>query len=626
VTVDVDRRRVVRVLPDVPAIAKTFDYLVPEALGDQVRVGTRVRIALGPRRVGGWVVATDVDAPPGVTLRPLAKLSGYGPPPELIELAHWAAWRWAGRPASFLRTASPERVVDRLPAAAPPGELRSWSAGHDPAGAGRARRGGRDAAVGEASAAGDGSRSRPDRSDPAAREAFAAGRAVLRLPPAAAVDPVCLHAAALGNALVLCPSLDVARSVGQRLRRAGVTVAFHPADWAQGAAGATVVGTRAAAWAPVGGLAAVVVLDEHDEAHAQEQAPTWHARDVAIERARRAGVPCVAVSPCPSLEALAWGRLVAPSRVDERAGWPVVDVVDRRRDDPRTGLFSPSLVNVLRDTSRRVVCVLNRTGRARLLACAACGELARCEACDAAVTQPDEGRLVCPRCGRARPAVCLACGGMRLKVLRQGVSRARDELAALVGEPVDEISASVSKKKREPEAGVRRSGSGTRVIVGTEAVLHQVDRVDVVAFLDLDQELLAPRYRAIEQALGLVVRAARLVGGKAGGGRLVVQTRLPRHEVVQAVLRADPTLVTRAEAERRELLRFPPAAALAEVSGPVAEAFVAGLRGAPGIEVLGPADGRWLVRSIDHSTLCEALAATPRPPGRLRVAVDPLRV
>ncbi|MDD9369697.1 MAG: hypothetical protein PV358_06270, partial [Acidimicrobiales bacterium] len=71
--------RVVRVLPDEPAIAKTFDYLVPDSFGDQVRVGDRVRIALAGRRVGGWILALDVDPPAGVTLRPLAKWSGRGP-------------------------------------------------------------------------------------------------------------------------------------------------------------------------------------------------------------------------------------------------------------------------------------------------------------------------------------------------------------------------------------------------------------------------------------------------------------------------------------------------------------------------------------------------------------------
>jgi primosomal protein N' (replication factor Y) len=108
---------VVRVLPDEPAINKSFDYLVPDSVGDQVRVGDRVRIALQGRRVGGWIVATDVEPPAGVALRPIAKWSGRGPTPELVDLATWAAWRWAGRQASLLRTASPSRMVSALPLA-----------------------------------------------------------------------------------------------------------------------------------------------------------------------------------------------------------------------------------------------------------------------------------------------------------------------------------------------------------------------------------------------------------------------------------------------------------------------------------------------------------------------------
>jgi primosomal protein N' (replication factor Y) (superfamily II helicase) len=540
-----------------------------------VRVGDRVRIALAGRRVGGWVVAVDVTPPPGVVLRPLAKWSGRGPTPDLLDLASWAAWRWAGRPASLLRTASPERNVLSLPHSRP-----------------RSRRV-HDASGGENAGVADG---------------------VVRLPPAADVYPVVAAAAARGNALVLCPTLPQARALGLRLRRAGVPVALHPRDWALGAAGATVVGTRAAAWAPVGGLAAVVVVDEHDESHQQEQAPTWHARDVAVERARRAGVPCVLTSPCPSLEALGWGPLSVPGRSDERDGWPIADVVDMRREDPRTGLLPPALVRLLR-SDRRVLCVLNRTGRARLLACAVCSELARCERCDAAVGQPGD-ELACARCGTTRPVICASCGATKLRTVRQGVTRVRDEIAALVGEPVDEVTG-----VRAPSGGL-----GTRVVVGTEATLHQLDRADVVAFLDLDQELLAPRYRAAEQALALLARAARVVGPRSGGGRLVLQTHLPRHEVVQAALHGDPSRVAAAEADRRELLRFPPVTAMAEVSGAAAGDFVEALGSPLGVEILGPSDGRWLVRAADHPTLCDALAAARRPAGRLRIAVDPPRI
>ena len=188
---------VVRVLPDVPAIDKTFDYLVPDALRDQVRVGDVVRVELHGRRVGGWIVAVGVEPPEGVALRPLAKRSGLGPTPELIELAEWAAWRWAGRPAALLKTASPARVVGHLPAPARGGVVEP-----------------------------------PDHVLLA--RAFAVPRSVLRLPPATNLVHVALAGAAMGNALVLCPSASMAGTISYRLRRAGVAVATHPADWAGG--------------------------------------------------------------------------------------------------------------------------------------------------------------------------------------------------------------------------------------------------------------------------------------------------------------------------------------------------------------------------------------------------------
>ena len=98
---------IVRVLPDVSGLDKTFDYLVPPELADRVRVGTIVRVPLHGRRVGGWVVGLGTDAAEGVSLKPIAKVTGWGPPPDLVDLAAWAAWRWAGPERSFLATASP---------------------------------------------------------------------------------------------------------------------------------------------------------------------------------------------------------------------------------------------------------------------------------------------------------------------------------------------------------------------------------------------------------------------------------------------------------------------------------------------------------------------------------------
>jgi primosomal protein N' (replication factor Y) len=189
-----------------------------------------------------------------------------------------------------------------------------------------------------------------------------------------------------------------------------------------------------------------------------------------------------------------------------------------------------------------------------------------------------------------------------------------------VGEPVTELTAT-----SDAEAPL------SRVVVGTEAVLQRIDRADAVAFLDLDQELLAPRYRAAEQALALVARAARVVAasGPASGraaGHLLLQTRSPDHEVVRAAVTADVSGVAEAERARRELLRFPPCSAMAEISGASAPAFVSALGHPEGIEVVEAAEGRWWVRAADHDGLCGALAQVTRPAGRLRIEVDPLRI
>ena len=565
---------VVRVLPDVRGIDKTFDYLVPDKLRDQVRVGDQVRIDLHGRRVGAWIVAVDVEPPAGVGLKPLARWSSAGPPPDVVDAARWAAWRWAGTPQHLLATASPSTSVPPLPAAS-----------------------------------GVPASARPVGDD---------GVVVARIAPAGPLldEVVAWHRG--GQTLVVAPSIALARRLAVAHERAGLRVARYPRQWAIAAAGRcdVVVGARVAAWAPVPHLAAVVVVDEHDEAHREERTPTWHARDVAVERARRAGVPCLLTSPCPSLEALGLGPERSPSRQDERAGWPIVDVVDRGEEDPRTrrSLVSDALARVLR-SDRRIVCVLNTKGVARLLSCATCRTIARCERCEAAVAQGDDG-LECARCGQRRPVVCTSCGASRMKALRPGVSRLRTELEAATGHAVAELTA----------ATAHQGPTDARVVIGTEAALHQVREADLVAFLDLDAELLAPRYRAHEQAMGLLVRAARLVGDRTGGGRLLLQTELPQHPVVQAALLADPARLVHDERVRRAELGFPPAVAMAAVSGAGAEAFVATLPRPAGLEVLGPADGRWLVRAPDHGVLCDALDAAVRPSARVRVEVDPLRI
>jgi primosomal protein N' (replication factor Y) (superfamily II helicase) len=583
--------RVVRVLPDVAGIDKAFDYVVPVAWdrpgderGELVRVGSLARIDLHGRRVGGWVLDDGVEPPEGIGLRPLAKVSGLGPPREIIELARYAAWRWCGRLSQVLTTASPPTVVRPSPT------VDAASTTPIPIAA---------ASIGDAGHTRD--------------DVFVAGDpCVVRLAPADDAYTIVAAATRRGNALILAPSVGDARLVAARLRRSGVRVAQYPREWSVALSGATVVGARAAAFAPVRDLAAIVVIDEHAESYREERMPTWHARDVAIERAHRAGIPCVLTSPSPTLDALAVAREVTPSRAVERAGWPIVDIVDRRRDRHGPGgLFSDRIVEAIRGEGP-VVCVLNRTGRSTLLACGACGELARCEHCKAAVTQNDDRLLVCSQCGLERPAVCASCGAQQMKNLRLGVTRAQEELEALAQRSVIVLTSTTTG-----EAPVGP------LYLGTETALHQLRHARVVIFLDFDQELLAPRYRGAEQAMGLLVRAARLVGARADGGRIIVQTRLPKHEVLDAALHADPGRLVRAEQAKRQLLELPPYRALAMISGAVAPAFVARL-GAT-VQVLGPNDGRYLVRATDAAVLADALAGAERPTGRLRIEVDPDR-
>ncbi|CAN5728077.1 hypothetical protein BH20ACT4_BH20ACT4_00750 [soil metagenome] len=578
---------VAKVLPDVSGIDKEFDYLVPDELRPALQLGDVVRVPLHGRRVGGWVLGIAAhDGQVAVDrLRPIAKITGRGPQPDVVELARWAQKRWAARGLRpFLGVASPPRAVTSVPCPAA-----------------------RVAAPA------------PEPRDARAAELLAEGGGVLRVGPNADLVPVVSAAMALGPALVVVPGVDEARLLAARLRRRNVDVALVPDEWAAACGGVQVmVGTRTAVWAPCPELSVVIVGDEHDEALQEERSPTWHARDVAIERARQAQAPVVLVSPSPTVTALDWapGRVRLPSVAESRAAWPLVDLVDRSREEPwKTSMLTSPLISALRDPERTVVCVHNAKGRARIVACRTCRALARCERCGAAVHVGDDRRFSCGRCGLGRPAVCQQCTGTGFANLRPGVARLRDDIAAAANRPA--VAVTGDDHGRPEHAGV---------YVGTEAVLHRVDRADVVAFLDIDAELLAPRYRASEQAMALLIRAARLVGLRTGGGRLLVQTYLPRHEVLQAVLLADPGRMAAVEASRRRELGLPPYSALASVSGAGAEEFAAALAHESLTVGRRPGATQFLVRAPDWEQLGSALTATPRPPhSRLRIQVDPPR-
>ncbi|MDQ1461635.1 MAG: hypothetical protein QOI08_3119 [Actinomycetota bacterium] len=547
-------------------------------------MGAIVRVPLHGRRVRGWVIEDDVEPVSGASgLLDLLAVVSAGPPPDVVALTDWVAWRWSGPRVAVLRSASAPNHVPPTATGAP--------GVSDPA---------------------------PDRSVPIR---------VVRQPPLldrrAQVAALC---AETGSTIVCVADAGRSRALAAYLTREGRSVALlhsfesdaaRTEGWRRAAAGdCIVVGGRIAALAPVPDLRTAIVVDDADEALQEERSPTWHARDVLLERATRGGVPFVVCSAVPTVEAIVAaggpGAVDAPPPDVEAGGWPRVRVVDRREEPPGSGLLSEALATALHNAGGLAVCVLNRRGRFRLLACASCQHLLRWD-----------------KVGE-RPLVCPECGATKLRVLRSGVTRVREELEALV--PTARVVDVDTATAEVPEADI---------LIGTEAVLHRAAvrrrRPALVAYLDLDQELLAPRYRAAAQAHWLLTRGAQLLSARPRRETLLLlQTRIPDHVVVQSLVRGDPALVADAEIEYRRTLGYPPFGALAELAGAddAVAATVDALR-APDhltmgeVQVFGPTDGRALVNAPDWEVLADALTRSlpvGRAVGRVRAVVDPPRV
>jgi len=519
-------RRIVRVVPNVSGVNKTFDYLVPESLKN-VKVGSIVRVELQGRRVDAWVI-DEVVRSGLIKFKDVISLLSEGPSEEVVQLAQWAAQRFCGPLRAVLSSASPSLRVKQL------GTRHS----------GAARKSGQRGVVAEA------------------EELFNNQRGgVLVWPAPRPLRPVLESGISRGRTLVVTPSVGFARTIAQALRREGLSVALMPDDWQRAAEGVdVVVGARSAVWASIPKLKSIIVLDEHDERLQDERSPTWHSRDVAIERARALGIPCLLVSPLPTVSATHWAgsqavRFVEPATSD----WPTIEVVDPYSDlgdeeKPQFGLLSSRLIEVLRDKSKTVVCILNTKGRSRLLSCKACKAIIRCENCDAAVIQNDEGLLECNRCSVHRPATCQSCSSNALALLRKGVAKMRDEIEKAALRQVVELSAETTVA----------ANAASLVYIGTEAALHRVSSADVVVFLDFDNELFAPTYRAGEQAWTLLIHAIRLLKGSSDA-LIVLQSQDASNAQYADFISPEPQLLIEREQKKRKVMQLPPYAAMARV-------------------------------------------------------------
>jgi primosomal protein N' (replication factor Y) len=357
----------------------------------------------------------------------------------------------------------------------------------------------------------------------------------------------------------------------------------------------------------------------------EERTPTWHARDIAIERAQQLNISCVLVSALPSVAAKAWAgdRVLKSDNHETDSEWPTIALIDRTLDERwSNSLLSSEFIAELRDHSRRIVAVLNTKGRARLLACASCKSLARCAQCDAAVEIGSTGQFSCPRCSTSRPQVCVKCSSAKFLTLKPGVSKLREEIAQAAGRKLADV--------------VEVTGAGddamaidqTKMLfVGTEAALHRVHEADTVVFLDIDQELSAPRYRASEIVGSLLVHAARLVGRSERGGKVMVQTHSVDSPVLQAMatLRIDQYL--QSVSEMRNFMKLPPFGALAQLSGTNIDDAIHELQKNVFVNVSAASDGSYLVKASDWQVLADALSEIEPAKGvRLKVQVDPARV
>ncbi|MFA5774369.1 MAG: hypothetical protein WC864_03215 [Ilumatobacteraceae bacterium] len=587
---------IARVVPDVTGIDKTFDYLVPDALAPNLVIGSMVRAPLGRRKVAGWVVGidevtSDTELDPEKLL-PIIAVISKGPSAEMIDLGKWATTRWAGRLRAFCVAGSPSKRILALPTARYSKQSRVAS----------------------------------KESDDIYWAIRERNTVLLRKGPHADLTALVAACASHGPMLVVIPTIYRARMMAAGLRRKGLSVALLPDDWAQAAGGVDVIiGSRSAIWASAPRLSSIVVLDEHDDGLQEERVPTWHARDVAIERAKRLGISCLLISPVPSVAAFvaAGARRRSDDPRVERQDWPEMQVVDRAADERwASSLLSSELIAELRDHSKRIVCVLNTKGRARLLACARCRTIARCEVCDAAVQLTETEIFLCPRCSAERPQVCLSCGAHKFALLKLGVNRLREELAAAAGRKLSDVV----EVTGSPKSSVAFNESA-KLFVGTEAVLHRVHQADTVVLLDVDSELFAPRYRATEITLSLIALASRVATRRSDGGRVMLQTHSAEHELFHAINTLDFDTLLTSESDRRRTLAMPPFGSIVRISGAGTSNFAAELASNLLVSVAKLGENDVIVRAGSNDELVSTLQSTSRPKGsRLRIQIDPPRV
>lgn len=395
------------------------------------------------------------------------------------------------------------------------------------------------------------------------------------------------------QAIVLVPEISLTPQTQARFQsRFDHVSVLHshltPSDrhwhWQQIAAGNTqvIVGARSAVFAPTPNLGLIVIDEEHDASFKQDKAPRYHARDVALQRARRESIPLVLGTATPSLES--WHKshrsdfriIELPHRVSHFP-LPDVSIVDLRTQarGRRRGAISQPLYQAVKESLRddgQVILLLNRRGFSTTIQCPDCGYVAKCSHCDISLTHHRErDKAVCHYCDYAIPAPpkCPDCGFEGIRYSGLGTQKLETEVRArFAGVPCLRMDSDSMSKPGSHEKALDRFRSGeVKIMLGTQMIAKGLDfpNVTLVGVINADIALHFPDFRAAERTFQLVTQVAGRTGRGERGGRVIVQTFTPDHPAIQAAQRHDYRLFAARELPTRREFGYPPYVAMIRI-------------------------------------------------------------
>jgi primosomal protein N' (replication factor Y) len=336
-----------------------------------------------------------------------------------------------------------------------------------------------------------------------------------------------------------------------------------------------VVGTRSAIFSPLKSIGLIWLEDEEDPALKEPQEPRYHAREVAKLRAESEGALVVLASGHPSLESRFDPEAAIYHVPQEITLQPTIELVDLR-NEPAGTLFSHKLIRAMNDSLQngaKILLFLNRKGYAGTLVCRDCGWVSRCNSCIVPLTYYREARsLTCRYCGRVDqlPDLCPLCRTPRMSPVGDGTERVEAEARRLFRQArIARFDGDTLRHSVSAQTLWEGATSGTwDILIGTQVLLRRepLPRYGLVGILQADSGLHVSEFRAAERTYHHLVDAANQAGPASTGGRVIVQTRLPTHHAVQALISGDPNQFYNEEFAARRLLHYPPACRLADLS------------------------------------------------------------